>query len=109
MGSAGLFTIAIGVLAAGLLVAVLVRLQNVATKKDIEELSRYAQLGRAKVLVDKIQEVKVGKTKKDVELLLGRADNPAADEWFYYLDDHAGYILLFDGHGRVEAVNSWKS
>lgn len=79
-----------------------------ASDSNFQELGGSAQLGRAKVPVERMQEVKVGKTKKDVERLLGRADNPAAVDWFYYLDDHAGYILLFDGHGRVEAVNSWK-
>jgi hypothetical protein len=104
-----LFTIVVAVLAAGLFVVVLVRLQHVATKKDIEQLSRYAQLGRAKVLIEKMQSVKKGETKGEVERLLGKADNPATDEWYYYLDEHAGYVVSFDGGGRVDAVNSWKS
>jgi hypothetical protein len=53
--------------------------------------------------------IEPGDTKADVERLLGEADNPTDAEWFYYLDEHAGYVIFFDQENRVEAVNSWKS
>jgi hypothetical protein len=92
-----------------LLVLVLLRLRKAATKDEVRDLSRYARLGRAGVLAENIQGVKKGETKGEVESRLGRADNPSPEEWFYYLDEHAGYVIFFNKHDRVESVNSWKS
>jgi hypothetical protein len=104
-----------------LLVLILFRLRESATKEEVRDLSRYAgddeirylsryvRLGRAGALTEDIQAVKKGETKDEVESRLGRADNPSPKEWFYYLDEHAGYVIFFDRDDRVESVNSWKS
>lgn len=63
----------------------------------------------AQALLKKIRLVERGITKAEVARLLGQADNPMDSEWFYYLDEHAGYVISFDRENRVEAVNSWKS
>ncbi|MGH8548323.1 MAG: hypothetical protein ACRERU_06945 [Methylococcales bacterium] len=59
--------------------------------------------------MERIPLVKPGATKAEVERLLGKADNPTNREWFYHLDEYAGYVIFFDCENRVETVNSWKS
>ncbi len=63
----------------------------------------------AQALLEKIRLVVRGNTKAEVARLLGQADEPVDNEWFYSLDEHAGYVIFFDRENRVEAVNSWKS
>ncbi len=93
----------------GMLVAEWLRIRNGVTKADLQEIARWAQLGPTKVLLEKVRLVERGNTKAEVARLLGQADNPLDSEWFYYLDEHAGYVIFFDRENRVEAVNSWKS
>lgn len=99
----------LALLSVGTLVAEWLRVRNSVTKADLQEIARWAQLGPTKVLLEKIRLVERGHTKAEVARLLGQADNPMDGEWFYYLDEHAGYVIFFDCENRVEAVNSWKS
>lgn len=109
MLNANLFVTILAALTIGLLLVMWIQLRNGVTKADLAEISRWVQLGPTKVLIERVQTVKPGDTKADVERLLGRADNPTDGEWFYFLDEHAGYVVFFDSQGRVETVNSWKS
>lgn len=107
--NANLFVAIWAALTIGLLLVMWLQLRNGVTKTDLAEISRWVQLGPMKVLIERVQLVKPGDPKAVVERLLGRADNPTDGEWFYYLDEHAGYVVFFDSQERVEAVNSWKS
>ncbi len=102
--------ILIGVIAiASLLAVVFVGLQRSASKEDVRAIAHQVKLGRGKLLVENIERVKSGQTKAELEGLLGKADNPADRQWIYYLDEHSGYTIAFDGVGRVATLNSWKS
>jgi hypothetical protein len=109
MLTANLLVTLMAALTLGLLLLMWLQLRQSATKADLAEIARLAQLGPTKVLVERVQMVRPGDTRADVERLLGRADNPTDGEWFYYLDEHAGYVVFFDHEDRVEAVKSWKS
>jgi outer membrane protein assembly factor BamE (lipoprotein component of BamABCDE complex) len=92
-----------------LLVIVFLRLQASASKQDIINVIHLLRQGREKALVANVEKVKKGNTKDDVEKFLGEPDNPTAGEWIYYLDEHSGYVIAFNGANRVETVNSWRS
>lgn len=100
--------IIIGVLAnTALLVIVLRRLQRSASKQDLLELAYLVRQRRPEALVENVEKINKGKTKIEVEQLLGKADKETSKEWIYYLDEHSGYLVSFDAGSRVEAVNLW--
>ena len=109
MLTANLLVTVMAALTLGLLLLMWFHLRQGATKADLAEIARLAQLGPTKVLIERVQMVRPGDTRANVERLLGKADNPTDGEWFYYLDEHAGYVIFFDREDRVETVNSWKS
>ena len=84
------------------------RLQTKASKADVRHLAQWVQLGRERLLVQNVDSVRAGYTKDQVEHILGKADNPSDREWIYYLDDHSGYLVAFDGTNHVERVVTWK-
>jgi hypothetical protein len=92
-----------------LLVIVFIRLQTSASKQDIVNVMHLIRSARPAALVDNVEKIKKGNTKEHVAQLLGEADNPAEQEWIYHLDEHSGYAIAFDGAGRVEEVNAWRS
>jgi outer membrane protein assembly factor BamE (lipoprotein component of BamABCDE complex) len=79
------------------------------SKQYASQTARAVEIERAELIVESIDKIKVGDTKEDVERFLGQPDHLTGKEWLYYLDEHSGYVIKFDGVGRVGAVHSWKS
>ena len=90
-----------------ILALILFKLRQVSGQ--VENLAAIVQAGGAKTLVANIDKVRIGIGKDEVTRLLGPADDPSTEEWFYYLDEYSGYLVKFDSRERVQVVESWMS
>ena len=70
----------------------------------IRSVERRIQLGPERSLMQDITKVRVGASQAAVERLLGPPDDRTTDEWVYFFSPHAGYRIIFNANGGVEAI-----
>jgi hypothetical protein len=54
--------------------------------------------------MEDVTKVRAGASEADVQRLLGPPDDRTPGEWSYFFSPHAGYRIVFNLNGRVDAV-----